>query len=438
MREPAKVSPSGRDTATTLSGVVFSHPAKQQNVYRFPAGVKAHGIRPTLLTGLYYFANRFPYSIAAHSRAAYAARIRRLLEGRRSTELDEAEVISVSGLLPELADRSGLWKVDTDVHHDRMASRWLAKPANTAGKQIFHGFQNGCLASLQAARDQGLVTAVQLTQPYCWPQIWLSAIQKWQLPYGHAPRFYLRELQEARIADFVIAESDWGAKTLSAYGFPAGKIVKLSYGVDAEVFFPRAKGAAEADICTFICAGQLSVRKGLHLLIAAWAELNLPRARLLLVGTPSDELGRTMVDRLPASVKWLPFMRHADLAEAYREADVCVVPSISESGCMVAYEAAASGLACIVSDRAGSLIRDGVEGLVVKAGSVSALSAALLQLYRDVRQRQAMGEAARQRACHFTWSDFGRRLVEAYRLMLSRKAEGRGVAQEPAIDVFEL
>jgi glycosyltransferase involved in cell wall biosynthesis len=259
-----------------------------------------------------------------------------------------------------------------------------------------------------------------------------------RLPNRPAPRFYLREIEEARCADFIIAESSWGVRTLLGYGFPAGKIVKLSYGVDAELFSPRPAGNDGGMGCTFICVGQLCVRKGLHLLLAAWKNLSLPDARLLLVGKPTDDAGQRGVKDLPASVECLPFMRHCDLARAYRQADVCIIPSLNESGCMVGYEAAASGLACIVSDRAGSVIRDGAEGTLVKAGSVTELQEAILRLYRDATLRKAMGQAARRRALRFTWKDFSRRLVEAYRLMLERKAGGRiELAGEP-IDVFEL
>jgi glycosyltransferase involved in cell wall biosynthesis len=279
---------------------------------------------------------------------------------------------------------------------------------------------------------------VQLTQPYCWPQIWLTEIQKWQLPYRRAPRYYLRELEEARTADFIVAESSWGVKTLLDYGIPPGKIVKLSYGVDTELFAPRIESRDMSWDCSFICAGQMSVRKGLHLLLAAWTRLSLPKARLLLVGTPADEAGRKSINNLPSSVEWSPFLRHQDLARVYRQADACVIPSLNESGCMVAYEAAASGLACIVSDRAGSLIRHGIEGLVVKAGSLSELQEAILKVYQDASLRNTLGHAARQRALHFTWKDFARRLVEAYRMMLERKAQQSiGLSRQP-IDVFEL
>ncbi len=57
-------------------------------------------------------------------------------------------------------------------------------------------------------------------------------------------------------------------------------------------------------------------------------------------------------------------------------ADVFVFPSLFEGSAVVTYEALACGLPCIVTPRPGSVVRDGVEGLIVPARDVEALAAA--------------------------------------------------------------
>ena len=53
-------------------------------------------------------------------------------------------------------------------------------------------------------------------------------------------------------------------------------------------------------------------------------------------------------------------------------ADVFVFPSLFEGSAVVTYEALACGLPCVVTPEAGSVVRDGVEGLVVPSADVEA------------------------------------------------------------------
>jgi glycosyltransferase involved in cell wall biosynthesis len=96
------------------------------------------------------------------------------------------------------------------------------------------------------------------------------------------------------------------------------------------------------------------------------------------VGEPTDDYAckylRTLIAACVGSNQ-----SDRELAELYREASVYVGPSLSELGFNSVFEAAASGLACIVSDRAGSLIRGGIEGFVVPAGDITALKITALE-----------------------------------------------------------
>jgi glycosyltransferase involved in cell wall biosynthesis len=72
----------------------------------------------------------------------------------------------------------------------------------------------------------------------------------------------------------------------------------------------------------------------------------------------------------------------------------------------------------VVTDHAGSLVRDGVDGFVIGVGDVNALKDRILLLYRTPELRNSMGATARKRAEDFTWGRFGQRLVKAYRYMI--------------------
>jgi glycosyltransferase involved in cell wall biosynthesis len=94
-------------------------------------------------------------------------------------------------------------------------------------------------------------------------------------------------------------------------------------------------------------------------------------------------------------------------------ADVFVFPSLFEGSAVVTYEALASGLPSVVTPQAGSVVRDGIEGLLVAAGEIDGLAERLERLGKDRSLRREMGAAARARAIDFDWHRYHTSLIEA-------------------------
>jgi glycosyltransferase involved in cell wall biosynthesis len=135
-------------------------------------------------------------------------------------------------------------------------------------------------------------------------------------------------------------------------------------------------------------------------LIEAWhaAGLEAPSAALVLAGAGSSP------PWIPAggAVHALEPVDAAELRNLYDAADVLVVPSIQtrtfrEPWGLVVNEAMNRKLAVICSDAvgavAGGLVQDGRNGMVVPAGDVRALSAAMQTLVHDEELRARMGQA---------------------------------------------
>ncbi len=77
-------------------------------------------------------------------------------------------------------------------------------------------------------------------------------------------------------------------------------------------------------------------------------------------------------------------------------ADVFVFPSLFEGSAVVTYEALACGLPSIVTAEAGSVVRHGLEGLVVPARDVEALAEAMERLGCDPGLREDFAASARR------------------------------------------
>ncbi len=404
--------------------VIYSHPARQQNVPERPARASQLGLDVTFLTGLYYKPDQFPYSALRWTPSAMRSRLHKRLMLRRYSAIPDARVVSVSGVIPEVICRPQGWNRLWSKIHDHCAARWLSKIplANSASPTIFHGFQGSCARSLRVAKDRGFTTVLEITQPLNTSELVVSERLRLGLPAKYdGPNS--EDLIEISEADFLLIQSPWSSSGLEDRSQSTKLLVPL--GVDTELFHPDAE--KHDGRIRFLFTGQLCIRKGIHHLIEAWSQTNASNAELLLIGMPTDEIGRQITERCVSRVTWLPHQTHERLAEIYRSSDVFVGPSLSEAGFNSVYEAAASGLPCIVSDHAGSLIRDGIDGFVVPAGDVSSLSARIRQLLIDSCLRQDQGKSARLRAEEFSWSRFGERLICAYRQILQLASAPPGI-----------
>ena len=87
---------------------------------------------------------------------------------------------------------------------------------------------------------------------------------------------------------------------------------------------------------------------------------------------------------------------HEDIHEEIRDAECFVLSSDYEGMSNALLEAMAMGHACISTDCAGStdLIEDGVNGILVKRGDISALSKAMTMISDDPELRERLGKKA--------------------------------------------
>jgi glycosyltransferase involved in cell wall biosynthesis len=148
-------------------------------------------------------------------------------------------------------------------------------------------------------------------------------------------------------------------------------------------------------------AGRLTRDKGIADLYQSFsrARSQYPDARLLLVGDfedgdPVSPSVRAQIDADPAVIVtgFVP-----DVAPYYWAMDLFVLPSYREGFGIVALEAQAASLPVICSDATGAIdaIVDGITGITVPLGNITALTAAISKMLESQELRQRMGEAGR-------------------------------------------
>jgi glycosyltransferase involved in cell wall biosynthesis len=172
---------------------------------------------------------------------------------------------------------------------------------------------------------------------------------------------------------------------------------------------PALPGWPAAAQVRFLFAGRPAREKGLEVLIDAWRATGLsePHATLVVVGAgrrreaaEAAEAG-TLAARADA-MHVFPAVDAVELRDIYAACDALVVPSIAtptfrEPWGLVVNEAMCRSLAVIASDEvgaaAGGLVRDGHNGLVVRAGDRVALADALSRLAGDQALRGRLAGA---------------------------------------------
>lgn len=209
------------------------------------------------------------------------------------------------------------------------------------------------------------------------------------------------------LADLCLCPSEAVRDDLVAHwGVPAERTALVPYGMD-----PRwLELDPEPERGRILFVGTADLRKGIHYLAFAAERLRASGfgGEIRVAGHASEAVRRQPACRHLTFLGRIPRDR---IHEEFRRADLFVLPSLAEGSAEVTYEALAAGVPQIVTRAAGSVARDGVEGLLVPERDPEALAAAIERLVEDRPRRARLAEASRTRAREFTWERYGERLL---------------------------
>ncbi len=196
-----------------------------------------------------------------------------------------------------------------------------------------------------------------------------------------------------RRASACVPWSEWVRRSLiDDYGVDRARIEVIPPGVDLARWRPGRTAVGGPLRLLFV--GADFRRKGGHVLLAALDELPAGAVEVRIVS-------RTPVPARPGVQVFSDLAPNdARLVELYRSSDVFVLPSRAETFGIAAVEAAAAGLALVVSDVGGlaQLVRNGETGWRVPPDDRAALVEVLQRFVDDRDLARRCGAAARARA----------------------------------------
>jgi glycosyltransferase involved in cell wall biosynthesis len=295
------------------------------------------------------------------------------------------------------------------------ANRWLmrtmAHECHRSTVRAVHAYEDCSLWQFVQAKRLGKACIYDM--PICYYPAREKTLMElhrkypdWLPPNGSPAthdRLLEQKRQEMELADLTLVACGYTAATIREF-YPQKDIALAPYGVDAEFWKPGTINKPPGPL-RFMYAGQISLRKGIPLLMEAWSKAELRDAELVLVG--SWLLADSKRRSLPPSVKWFPPYSSQALRDQYRKSDVFVFPSFAEGFGLVLLEAMACGLPAIASEASiGPEVITAACGFVSPTGELDRLVELLRWFDQHRNELPAMGREARAEAGRYTWSNY--------------------------------
>lgn len=173
--------------------------------------------------------------------------------------------------------------------------------------------------------------------------------------------------EETALSDRILVNSPWSQQALIKVGVPEKKlaVLPLAFEKPAQPVPPRdypSRFSAERPL-RVLYLGQITARKGIRFLFEAAERLEQDPVEFWMVG-PSDV---AIPDRYAHSsrFRWLGPVSGSEAKRLYAQADIFILPTISDGFALTQLEAQAQRLPLIASRFCGQVVNDGRNGFLL-------------------------------------------------------------------------
>jgi glycosyltransferase involved in cell wall biosynthesis len=371
--------------------------------------------RNSLLAALY--TDFWADSVVRKLAAGIPVKPLRSLATRFHPELAEAPVVSwnARSLFLELkfrrlakhdssSDRfSGYIKVGRDFASAVRNS--LRQRQGLSSDTIFFAYDTGALEAMEWCREQGIKCILNQMDPN---RVEVELVREeekrwpgWATRALQVPEEYFRRReQEWALADRVVVNSEFCRHALMKQGVSSEKLVimPLAYEEDAEKLkaetlkFKRPKYQNTETPLRVLFLGQVILRKGIQYLIEAARKLKGENIRFEIVGPIG--ISRDAIASAPRNMTFHGRASRNQAARWYRQADVFVLPTLSDGFAITQLEAMAHGLPVVTTPCCGEVVSDGVDGFIIPARESDALAKTFLRYLKEPDLLRSQRQAA--------------------------------------------
>jgi glycosyltransferase involved in cell wall biosynthesis len=223
--------------------------------------------------------------------------------------------------------------------------------------------------------------------------------------------------------DAVIAQGRFLEDIAHGLGVPADRTCVIHNGVDVDLYRRRPCGAPSRPY--LLTMSNLRHRKGVDVLLRAYARLDNPDVDLVIAGQGSQENElRALAEslQLGSRVRFVGQVFGDEKTTLFRDAVCYVCPSRREPFANVILEALAAELPVVATAVGGNLemVEHEHNGLLVPPDHVAELAQALGCLLADPSRRRRFAVHSSRRAADFDWSVITSQYLALYEQVLAR------------------
>ena len=276
------------------------------------------------------------------------------------------------------------------------------------------------------------VIHLHLAQAYVPEMVWFAAKIR-NIPY--VVHYHLDVEPSGKLGFLFVLWKRWvqpiimrGASHVITLSPEQSTIVQTRYGIhkDRVTFINNGVGRAFLEIgkdrkgfndpLRLLFVGRLSIQKRPERLIEAVAAMKNLNVMLTIVGDGEDRAKlETLTTELRVSnVTFLGSLFGDELLQAYRNADIFVLPSDREGMPLALLEAMAAGLPIVASDVLGiTELIEGV-GVLVPCPSPETFTKAITELVNNPEKLQQLSRLSHRKAQRYAWQEAVGRIEEVY------------------------
>jgi glycosyltransferase involved in cell wall biosynthesis len=289
----------------------------------------------------------------------------------------------------------------------RLAASGLVAASHRA---VFHAFSYAAREIFAIAKRAGHFTVLQQIDPglaeeeivaeTCLKHPYLTS--KW----AHAPFEYWQEwLEECRLADVIVVNSEWSRRGLVVKNIPSEKIVTVPLMYDAgnhvapcHKNFPRRFEKSSPLKVLFL--GNLCLRKGIAEMLEAVDLLSDAPVSFCFVGPSEVRLPEHI--RANSRVEWRDAVPRVDVHAFYRRSHIFILPTHSDGFGLTQLEAQSWGLPVIASSNCGQVVRHGENGLLLPKVSGPVIAEMIEAILKNPAQLPAMSIKSKEISAEYS------------------------------------
>lgn len=416
--------------------IVISHPTGNANVRGALKALYNVGYLESFHTSVACFKGSFLYKLSSISflkefrRRVYDTALRKKTYIYPAKELGRQLAIKMK-LASWLKHETGYYCIDKVYQSlDRNVVHYIRKKKNRI--DAVYTYEDCALFSFQEAQKENIFCLYDLPTGYWRSRRVLLDEEHLKNPewasiiggFNDSDRKLQRKDQELSMADKIYVASTFTQETLKLYPGSLADIEVIPYGFPPVNRYRKYVPFTERKVKALFVGG-LNQGKGLSYLFQSLIGLE-DKIELTVVG-------RRNIGQCPAletalsKVSYIPSLPHIEVLKLMANHDVFIFPSLFEGFGLVITEAMSQGTPVITTERTcgPDLITHGVDGWIVKAGSVESLRETLEKILDNPMILQEAGKRAMETAAKYPWSCYESNLAESIKRFLNEKCSSK-------------